>query len=699
MKLLHCALWLRRAGAGWLAAAARPTALAAAAMLAACASTPPSAPAAGDRAQAQFTFSATPGQEAVPSAVLERAASDGAGRAAAASPASEQPIAIDPLQPTERLVLSDSTVHTDLWERVRAGYGVPDLQSDLVAKWEQYYAGKPDYVQRMTERGGRYLFHIVEELKRRDMPTELALLPFIESAFNPQAMSRARASGMWQFIPGTGRDYALRQNIFRDDRRDVLASTRAALDYLKSLHGMFGDWQLALAAYNWGQGNVQRAIKRNQAAGLPTDYASLRMPDETRNYYPKLQAVKNIVARPDSFALQLPPLGNHPYFVSVAINRDIDIDLAARLAELPIDEFKQLNPQMNKPVILSAGTPQVLLPYDNANLFVKALAERRGALATWTAWVAPRTMKSAEVAHSVGMSEEHLRQVNNIPKRMLVKSGSTLLVLRDPRRDNDVAVSVADNASLALAPEPPPFKRLVLRAGRRGDSVAAVAQRYRMSVASVAKLNHTSANGRFRRGQTFVVLVPNGAAHVAAADVDAATARAESDRKAQQLAQSASKLAAKNSRAKAAKAAADDAEEDDDTPAVSRRSTKLAAAKPAASQMQGKRAKSRQTAAADDEDDEEDTPARGAAKSKGKAAAAKAAPKTLAKAVAVKSRTRQTAKADEDEDDDEDAPVATKTAGKRGAAKPAAKSAPAKAAGKTGKGSTTLHVAVRGRAG
>ena len=290
---------------------------------------------------------------------------------------------------------------------------------------ERWYASRPDYVARMTERGGRYLFHIVEELDKRGMPTELALLPFIESAYNPQAMSVARASGMWQFIPSTGRDFELKQNVFRDDRRDVLASTRAALDYLQKLYGMFGDWQLALAAYNWGEGSVQRAIAKNQRAGLPTDYQSLRMPAETQGYVPKLQAVKNIVANPASFNLTLPELFNHPYFLSVPIERDIDVALAVQLAGVPLEEFQSLNPQMNRPVILAAGTPQLLLPYDNANRFVRELPQHRGPLATWTAWQAPKTMKPAEAAHAVGMNEEQFREVNHIPARVSIKAGST----------------------------------------------------------------------------------------------------------------------------------------------------------------------------------------------------------------------------------------------------------------------------------
>lgn len=414
----------------------------------------------------------------------------------------------DPLRPEAALDLSDLSANQDLWARIRLGYGLPELQSQLVADHVQWYTSRPDYVQRMTGRASRYLFHVVEEIQRRKMPTELALLPFIESAFNPQAMSSARASGMWQFMPATGKDFELKQNLFRDDRRDVLASTRAALDYLQRLYNQFNDWHLALAAYNWGEGNVQRAINKNQRAGLPTDYLSINMPAETRNYVPKLHAVRNIIARPEVYGLTLTPIENHPYFVSVPIQRDIDATLAARLAGLPIDEFKALNPSMNKPVILAAGTPQVLLPYDNASLFAHNLSEHKGPLASWTAWVVPRTMRPADAAREVGMNESTLRDVNHIPPKMLVKAGSALLVPRSQHRTQDVSESVADNAMMALAPDVPPLKRLTLKAGKR-DTVAMIAKRYRVKPQQVADWNKVGAAATFKKGQNIVVYVAN----------------------------------------------------------------------------------------------------------------------------------------------------------------------------------------------
>lgn len=430
--------------------------------------------------------------------------------------AAEAPI--DPLRPEVRVDLDDRQAQEDLWGRVRRGFAMPDLDNELVRRHEQWYASRPDYVSRMTERGSRYLYHVIEEVEKRGLPAELALLPFIESAFNPQAMSVAKASGMWQFVPATGRDYDLKQNIFRDDRRDVLASTRAALDHLERLYKLFGDWQLVLAAYNWGEGSVQRAIARNQREGLPTDYMSLRMPDETRNYVPKLQAVKNIVLRPDAFSLQLPALANHPYFLSVPIARDMDVALAAKLAGLTVEEFRQLNPQLNKPVVLAAGTPQVLLPYDNANEFVRNLQTHKGPLASWTAWVAAKTLRPADAARQLGVSEALLREVNHIPPRMLVRAGSTLLVPRTEHRAEDVPENVADNAAIVLAPDVPPLRKLTLKAGRKGESVASVARRYRVSAQQVAQWNDVAANGRFKAGRTIMVFVPARSAVAAVAE-------------------------------------------------------------------------------------------------------------------------------------------------------------------------------------
>lgn len=395
----------------------------------------------------------------------------------------------------------------DLWARIRRGYAMPSLDNELVRNHEQYYATRPDYMQRMTDRSRKYLFHIVEELERRNMPSELALLPFIESAFNPQAVSSARAAGMWQFMPATGKDFDLKQNVFRDDRRHVLASTRAALDYLERLYKQFGDWHLALAAYNWGEGNVGRAIQANKRAGRGTGYLDLNMPVETRNYVPKLQAVKNIVASPEQFRAELPLIENHPYFQTVTVERDMDVALAAKLADVEIDDFKALNPQLNRPVILAAGTPQILLPWDNATVFKRNFeAYSEGQYASWTAWSAPATMSVPEAARRVRMTEADLRAVNSIPPRMLIKAGSVLIVPRGSNTQKDVASHVADNGQLSLAPEVV-TRRQVVKAGRH-DTVASIARRYRLSADQVADWNKVGAAAAFKAGQQVVLYLP-----------------------------------------------------------------------------------------------------------------------------------------------------------------------------------------------
>jgi membrane-bound lytic murein transglycosylase D len=397
----------------------------------------------------------------------------------------------------------------DIWERIRRGFALEDLQSPLVTDREQWYASRPDYIFRMTDRSRKYLFHIVEEIERRNLPMELALLPFIESAFNPRAVSSARAAGMWQFMPATGQSFDLKQNAFRDDRRDVLASTRAALDYLEQLHGRFGNWHLALAAYNWGQGNVNRAITRNQREGLPAGYTDLSMPYETREYVPKLQAVKNIVAQPHRFEVILPPIGNHPFFDTVTIDRDMDVDVIASLAEVSVDDFRALNPSLNRPVVMAAGTPNILLPWDNAEIFESRLKTHTGPLATWTAWVVPTTMSPAQAAQRVGMSEAELRRVNAIPPRMMVRAGSSLLVPRTGQRNGDVPSHVADNGQLALQPEHT-SRRSVVRA-RGGETLTQLARRHGVNPVSAAGWNKLSVNAKLKAGQRITLMLPQRA--------------------------------------------------------------------------------------------------------------------------------------------------------------------------------------------
>lgn len=429
--------------------------------------------------------------------------------APAPAPAAVRPVqaAVTPPAIVEEppIVVYRQTNDADLWGRIRRGFVMGDLSSGLVTTQEQWYATRPSYIGRMTERSSKYLYHVVEELERRNMPTELALLPFIESAFNPQAVSGAKAAGMWQFMPATGKYFSLKQNVFRDDRRDVLASTKAALTYLQKLHGMFGDWHLALAAYNWGEGSVGRAIAKNQREGLPTDYASLTMPDETRNYVPKLLAVKNIVANPMAFNATLPEIPNHPYFQSVAISRDLDVALAAKLAEIKLEDFKSLNPSANKPVIFAAGTPRILLPWDNAGIFERNLAIHNGQTAGWTVWTAPSTLKVADAAKRVGMSEAQFREINRIPPKMLIKQGSTLLVPRSAKQEKDVSEHVADNGQVSFSPEIVLKKMLVKL--RKSETVASVAKRFNVTAANVAGWNKVSANSTFKAKQSVVLYV------------------------------------------------------------------------------------------------------------------------------------------------------------------------------------------------
>jgi membrane-bound lytic murein transglycosylase D len=368
------------------------------------------------------------------------------------------PVAPKPLMlPAFPAVKAEEYKEADVWGRIRTGYAIPDISNALVTKHVNYYSSRPEYLARISTRANRYMFHVVSELEKRNMPTELALLPIIESAFNPQANSTAAAAGMWQFVPGTGRDYNLKQNSFKDDRRGVLASTDAALSYLQRLYTMFGDWPLALAAYNWGEGNVQKAIKRNQALGKPTDYESLYelMPAETREYVPKLQAVKNIIANPAQYNVALPVIDNTPYFTAVDKTSDIDLTIAAQLAEMTLDEFKALNPQFKRPVITGGEQTKILLPQKNAEKFNLNLAQWGRALSTWTTHKITGAKDSiASLASRFHTTPEVIRQANNIPERTRLKAGSTILVPKtSASAGSDIAEAITDNAMVAFEAE------------------------------------------------------------------------------------------------------------------------------------------------------------------------------------------------------------------------------------------------------
>lgn len=349
----------------------------------------------------------------------------------------------------------------DIWDRVRRGFAIPNLNDPLVDHWTNYYASHPQSVYRMSERAKRYIYFIVDELERRGLPTELALLPFVESAYNPEAYSRAKASGLWQFIPSTGLHFNLKQDSWRDERRDPVASTHAALEYLTYLYEFQGDWYLALASYNWGEGSVRRAIEKAEAAGDGTDYLSLKMPDETRNYVPKLQAIKNIIADPKKYGMTLPPVSNTPYFTAIRKTQTMAVEDVARLAEMPLEEFKALNASFHQSIIVADDAPEILLP-----------------------------------THRVDIFKANLEAYKN--KQLIAAEGG-------------VQLASLDTTGGAAAPMPTPLTRLpsagkpatkVVKRGpsarthtvKKGETLYALAKRYNTSVQELRRLNNLKSN-------------------------------------------------------------------------------------------------------------------------------------------------------------------------------------------------------------
>ncbi|MDE2211162.1 MAG: transglycosylase SLT domain-containing protein [Betaproteobacteria bacterium] len=323
----------------------------------------------------------------------------------------------------------------DLWDRIRDGFALEPLPDDrLVNRHIAWFSARPDYVERTVERSRLYLYYIVEEVQRRGMPMEIALLPIVESAFNPHALSRSQASGMWQFIPSTGRVFGLQQDWWYDGRKDVIAATNSALDYLQKLYDEFGSWELALAGYNCGEGKIRREIAYNQARGLPTDYQSLRLPDETRNYVPKLLAAKAIVLNPEHYGLKLAPIPDEPYFAAVTTRKRLDTKLAAKFAEMSVDDFLMLNPGFNRPVISLNFNKEktILVPAGVANRFVARLEDPNVKLVSWKTHHLRRGEALEKVANQFGLSSEELKRVNGIASNKKIAGGGVILVPDKP---------------------------------------------------------------------------------------------------------------------------------------------------------------------------------------------------------------------------------------------------------------------------
>ncbi len=406
----------------------------------------------------------------------------------------------------------------DLWSRIKDGYAMPNIESAYTNKHQTWYASRPDYIKRMLERGQKYLFHIVEEVQKRGMPTEIALLPMIESAYNPQAYSRSSASGIWQFMPATGKHFGLKQNWWVDNRRDVTAATNAALDYLQKLHGMFGTWDLALAAYNAGEGTVQRAINRNRAQGLPTDYQSLSLPPETRNYVPKLQAIKNIVTSPEKFGLALNSIPNRPYFARVTTPKQIDAKLAAQLAEISYEEFTSLNPSYNRPVITATSTsqgekPQLLLPVWAAERFVDNLANYDKPLTSWQTYNAKRGERMDNIADKFGINVSELRNVNGLSASKKVRNSQAMLVpavykgepisdASEIQSDTINATEMENNNAIVEADEiEPKATRSITHEVKKGETLQALANKYDTNTKALMKINSLKST-QLKAGQT-----------------------------------------------------------------------------------------------------------------------------------------------------------------------------------------------------
>ena len=402
----------------------------------------------------------------------------------------------------------------DLFERIRSGFVLDDVEHAAVEREVRFFASHPAYLDRTFKRGERYLYHIVNEIEARKMPLELALLPVVESAFNPVAYSRARASGLWQFIPGTGRRYDLKQNWYYDGRRDVIAATTAALDYLQFLSEEFdGDWLLAVAAYNCGEANIARAVKRNRKAGKPTDFFSLKLPRETRAYVPKLLAMRRIVNDPATHGLEFAPIPNQPYFAQIDVAAQIDLHVAAELAELAPEELLALNPAFNHWVTDPDGPHQLLVPVDRQERFATAVAALPPEKRVRVVYHHVRKGDTlGGIADKYGVSIAAIKTANKI-RGTLIRPGQDLLITAAP---TGMGTNVSTTLVAAREPRNTSDKHIV----RRGDTLWSIARSHGVTMESIVSSNALSRDDTLAIGQ---VLQISGTTTLASTDAGTET--------------------------------------------------------------------------------------------------------------------------------------------------------------------------------
>jgi len=387
---------------------------------------------------------------------------------------------------------------SDIWARLRKGFTMKPLDSPLVEREARWFANNPEYMQRMMERARLYLYYIADEVEKRGMPMEIALLPAIESAYKANAYSRARASGLWQFMPGTGRLYGLKANWWYDGRRDVQASTQAALDYLEKLYNDFdGDWHLALAAYNAGEGKVGRMMKYNERKGKPTEYQHLKLKRETVHYVPKLMAMVSIVADPDKYGVKLASIPDEPYFARVETGSQIDLGVVAKLVDVPVDDLHDINPGYTRWATDPNGPHHLLVPADKKDALIAGLnslpEEER---VQWMHHVVKRGDNLHEIARRYGVTVPVVRTANNLRSNLL-RSGQDLLIPISARPLKPEVIRTASRASTSRAARGEP----VIHRVRRGDTLSSIARRYNVVVGQLAKWNLMQMSDVLRLGQ------------------------------------------------------------------------------------------------------------------------------------------------------------------------------------------------------